>query len=104
MRTFWSLLVLAATAALCRAEPKDVIKAYNLEVTPIEYKGSFRPDPFIPKVPLKAGASPEDWRVRIASLKLTSVILGTQGGGFSGIIGAELRVHSGQRFPARAGS
>ena len=78
MRTSACFLVLVMMAAVGSAEPKDVIKAYKFEVRPIEYKASFRPDPFVSKLPLKTSSAPEEWKVRIASLKLTSVIVGNR--------------------------
>lgn len=76
MRRACCTLVFAAVAALCSAEPKDVIKAHKFEVKPIRYGASLMPDPFVPLLPLKTGTESEGWKVRIASLKLTSVIMG----------------------------
>lgn len=76
MKRAWTVPVIVAAAALCSAEPKDVIKSYKFEVKQIPYKASPAFDPFVSLLPLKAGTAPEEWKVRIASLRLTSVILG----------------------------
>jgi hypothetical protein len=56
----------------------DRIRKYKFEITPIEYRGRLEKDPFIPGVPLRAGFEGGGWKVRIGTLKLSSVIMGKQ--------------------------
>jgi len=54
------------------------IKKYRFEIRPIDYKGKLGADPFMPGVPLRAEAAGKTWKVRISTLKLSSVIMGKQ--------------------------
>ena len=56
----------------------DRIKKYKFEISPIDYRGKKEKDPFIPGVPLRAGFEAGSWKVRIGTLKLSSVIMGKQ--------------------------
>jgi len=60
------------------AEPKDTIKQAKLVVNQIAYRGDNRKDPFEPLVPLKSAQQGKNWKVRVASLRLSSVITGKQ--------------------------
>ena len=68
------LLVIAGPGV--RAESKDTIKAHKYEVQAVPYNDSGHVDPFIPMVPLKTADQPGEWKARIASLRLSSVIVG----------------------------
>jgi len=54
------------------------IKKYKFDISPISYRGKSEKDPFIPLVPLRAGFEGGGWKVRIGTLKLSSVIMGKQ--------------------------
>ncbi len=69
-------LVLALAAGRVRADAKDSIKGHKWEVRAVPYSDNAHPDPFRPMVPLKTAEAPADWKVRIASLRLSSVIVG----------------------------
>jgi hypothetical protein len=75
-------LVFAAAAALMMhsaglAEEKDVIKNYRFEVRPVAFRSTPAINPFKPKVPLKTvETADQKWKVRISTLKLTSVMVG----------------------------
>ena len=56
----------------------DRIRKYKFDITPIEYRGKMNRDPFMPGVPLRAGFEGGGWKVRIGTLKLSSVIMGKQ--------------------------
>jgi hypothetical protein len=69
-----AVAILAVGPAL--AEPKDTIKNHKYEVKSVPYNDAAHVDPFEPQVPLKTAETPGDWKVRIASLRLSSVIVG----------------------------
>ena len=72
-----TVLVLAlAAGAAAAGESKDAIKAHKWEIQPVPYRDEGRRDPFIPLVPLKAQPHSAEWRVRIVSLGLSSVVVG----------------------------
>ena len=56
----------------------DRIRKYKFEISPIDYRGKMDKDPFIPGIPLRAGFEGGGWKVRIGTLKLSSVIMGKQ--------------------------
>jgi len=63
-------------AVASAAESRDAIKGHRYEIQPTPYSDEGRQDPFSPLVPLRAVKRREDWKVRIASLSLSSVIWG----------------------------
>jgi len=67
--------VLAAAPA-AGAEPKDVIKKFKTQAERIEYKDGERADPFEPLFPFRTKKSRDQMKVRIQSLKLSSVMSG----------------------------
>lgn len=69
-------LVVAAAVARADSAPKDAIKGHKYEVRAVPYSDNAHADPFQPLVPLKTVESAADWKVRIASLRLSSVIVG----------------------------
>ena len=69
-------LLLAAGPALADGANKDAIKAHKYEVRAVPYSDNAHGDPFSPLVPLKTAETPGEWKVRIASLRLSSVIVG----------------------------
>lgn len=68
----------APSTALTPEQATAKIKSYRFEVRPIEYKGQTGVDPFRPGVPMRAGTESKNWKVRIKTLKLSSVIVGRQ--------------------------
>ncbi len=72
------LLCLAASAGVCA--DKDTIKKYKFEVNPVPFRTGADINPFRSQVPLKVveGGSIKEgqWKVRISTLKLTSVMVG----------------------------
>ncbi len=54
------------------------IKDYKFAVRAVEYKGKTEVDPFGPGIPMKTVVDRKDWKVRISTLKMSSVIVGKQ--------------------------
>jgi len=71
-----AVVALGWGAAARAGEAKDAIKAHKWEIQPVPYHDEGRRDPFIPLVPLKSQQRPAEWRVRIVSLRLSTVIAG----------------------------
>ena len=59
-------------------EPRDFIKAYKFTPLLVEYSSGGRGDPFDPLVPLRTVRSRGKLKVRIESLRVSSVIVGKQ--------------------------
>lgn len=91
MKTFRIVIIFLLMTAACRAAAApaptgpsgdtanaDRIRKYKFEISLIEYRGKLEKDPFIPGIPLRAGFEGENWKVRIGTLKLSSVIMGKQ--------------------------
>ena len=72
----WAAMLLAASVARADGSNKDAIKAHKYEVRAVPYADNAHADPFLPLVPLKTVESTAEWKVRIASLRLSSVIVG----------------------------
>jgi hypothetical protein len=70
------LLGVLLPALVGAAEPKDAIKGHKYEIQPTPYRDEGRGDPFAPMVPLRAVRQRDDWKVRVVSLTLSSVIMG----------------------------
>lgn len=77
--------IFAAAISLCWAwsvalcADKDVIKKYKFEINPVPFRSSAEINPFKTQVPLKvieSRGSDGQWKVRISTLKLTSVLVG----------------------------
>lgn len=71
-----ALLALLQSGVVLAAEPREAIKGHKYEVRPTPYRDDGRRDPFAPMVPLRAVRQRDEWKVRIASLELSSVIMG----------------------------
>jgi hypothetical protein len=76
MRVFVGLLAVLQSVVALAAEPRDAIKTHKYEIRPTPYRDEGRRDPFSPMVPLRAVRQRDEWKVRIASLELSSVIMG----------------------------
>lgn len=75
--TVLGLLVLTCgQVSRLAAAPKDEIKQFRYETRRIVYHREKRKDPFNALTPLKNILRDKNWRVRIGSLKLSSVIVG----------------------------
>jgi hypothetical protein len=71
-----SALVSLLVAAPSQADPKDTIKNHKYEIRAVPYNDGGHGDPFVPLVPLKQEERHDLRRVRIISLRLSSVIVG----------------------------
>lgn len=71
-----ALAALLLSAGPAGAEPKDVIKDHKFVIRSVPYNDNGHADPFSPLVPLKTADNPAEWKVRIDSLRLSSVIVG----------------------------
>jgi len=76
MRIAVALFGLLQSGVVLAAEARDAIKTHKYEIRPTPYRDEGRRDPFAPMVPLRAVRQRDDWKVRIASLELSSVIMG----------------------------
>jgi len=70
------LLSVALPAFAAGPDSKDTIKGHKYEIQPTPYRDEGRVDPFSSLVPLRNVRRRDDWKVRIASLSLSSVIWG----------------------------
>lgn len=70
--------VLAAGAALAGDAEKERIKRFRFEIQPIEFHAPRGANPFMPLLPMRAAVKQNaaEWKLRIVSLKLSSVIAG----------------------------
>jgi len=71
-----ALAVLVLVAPRAGAEPKDTIKDHKYVIRSVPYNDNGHADPFVALVPLKTADNPGEWKVRIDSLRLSSVIVG----------------------------
>jgi hypothetical protein len=67
--------LVAGSLALAE-EPREAIKKFKYEIQAIPYRASDQPDPFVPQVPLRMRQDPDQSKVRVTSLMLTSVMVG----------------------------
>lgn len=79
--TFARIIVAAIAIADCAGgaaaeEPRDFIKKYRFAPTLVEYSDGGRSDPFEPLVPLRMVKERDKLKVRIESLRVSSVLAG----------------------------